>query len=128
MAEAKTIMVSVTGRGVRAEENPLGANPGDTVTWFFGESTASTVGKNLHVVFREVELADGSGKTEPCGPNGPFSELSRNPEQIVGTISPTAQKGRYLYDVFLKLDWINPLPPDGNFGGVDVPPPPPRGG
>lgn len=124
----KTISVRVTGNGVRAMENPSEALPGDTVTWLFQNGT---VGKDLRVVFREVEPADGSTAAE-CGPNGPFSELARSADRIVGTIpSSVHQQGLFLYDVFegdTKLEWINPLPPGRNFGGVDVPPPPPRGG
>ena len=123
-----TVMVTEAG-GVAAEKNPLGANPGDTVIWLWDAATASTIGKDLQVMFREVELADGSG-TQPCGPSGPFSDVSRSAERIIGTIAFGSQKGRYLYDIFKdskKLNWINPLPPNQNFGGLDVPPPPPRG-
>lgn len=115
-------------KGVIAEKNPTGANPGETVIWSF-KPTVGEAGKDLQVMFREVELADGSG-TELCGPSGPFSDLSRMAERIVGTISSTARKGLYLYDIFLdskKLEWENLLPPGRNFGGLEVPPPPPRG-
>lgn len=123
-----TITVDVTDTTVLAEDNPLGANPGDTVVWQWDAATAASMGKNLQVVFREIELADGT--IEPCGPSGPFSELSRSAERVVGIVSFRSHKGRYLYDVFhdsKKLNWLNPLPPGKNFGGLDVPPPPPRG-
>jgi hypothetical protein len=124
----QTISVRVSGEGIRAMENPTGAHPGDTVTWLF---QGDTVGKDVRVVFREVEPADGSPTAE-CGPNGPFSELARSADRIVGRIpSPVQTKGRFLYDVFegdKKLEWINRLPPDQNFGGLDIPPPPPRSG
>jgi hypothetical protein len=114
---------------VIAHENPTGASPGDTVAWSWDADTAARAGKDLQVMFREVELADGSG-TALCGPSGPFAVLSRTADRIVGTISADAPKGLYLYDIFRdsrKLGWMNPLPPGRNFGGLDVPPLPPRG-
>jgi len=114
---------------VIALANPLGANPGDTVVWSWEDEATNDMGKDLQVMFREVEPADGSG-TELCGPSGPFSEMSRSAAQIGGTISSSARKGSYHYDIFkdsTKLEWLNPLRPGQNFGGLDVPPLPPRG-
>lgn len=125
-----TIRVTVNRRsfGVRAESNPLsGVQPGETVAWVFDAAE-----KDLRVVFKRFEPADGSEILEPVDPRGPFESLTASEGRISGTISKALSerdRGRFIYDVFAgetKLGWSNPLPDGGNFGGLDIPPPPPR--
>ena len=113
-------------KSVRAEPNPLAlphSQPGDTVTWLLDESAA---GKNLRVVFRQVLPLDGSAAQAT---NGPFSQLSTDAGRIVGTLEGNIRQGRYLYGFFAgdtKVPWANRLEGEDNFGGLDIPKPPPR--
>jgi hypothetical protein len=50
--------------------------------------------------------------------------------ELSGTIAQDAPDGRYLYDIHdgnnQPLKWGNPISKDQNFGGLDIPKPPPR--
>jgi hypothetical protein len=118
-----TINVKLTPAGVVAQENPGAARLNDTVTWVFDSGP-----DDLHVVFKKVELSNGELL---IAEQGPFSTpLSRSGKEISGTIAPDAPGGRYLYDIRdgknQRLTWANPLSPGQNFGGLDIPKPPPR--
>lgn len=121
-----TINVKVTADGVSAVENPQSARQSDTVTWVFTGPGSD----NLRVVFKKVELPNSSGVLL-IYEQGPFSRpLSIIGGQISGTIAQEAPNGRYLYDIHdgnnKSLNWLNPISPDQNFGGLDIPKPPPR--
>jgi hypothetical protein len=120
-----TIHVKLTNKGVVAVKNPEAADQTATVAWVFDSGP-----DDLHVVFKKVELPNGSSLL--LHEQGPFSRpLSMSGNQISGTIAPDAPDGRYLYDIRdgknQRLTWANPLGPDQNFGGLDIPKPPPRG-
>jgi len=129
-----TINVAVTagtaGREVSAVGNPQAARQSDTVTWIFPPGS-----DDLRVVFKKVELPDSSGVLSSSlliYEQGPFSRpLSMIGGKISGTIAPDAPNGRYLYDIHdgnnKSLNWLTKLPPDQNFGGLDVPKTPPGG-
>jgi hypothetical protein len=128
-----TIKVKVTETDevvrVSAKKNPQSAKQTETVTWVF--TFIGTASDNLRVVFKKVELPNSSGVLLN-NEQGPFSgPLSMSGNQISGTIAPDAPDGRYLYDIRdgknQRLTWVNPLGPDQNFGGLDIPKPPPRG-
>ena len=119
-----TINVTVTAEGVRAEANPQAARQTDTVTWVFEPGS-----EDLRVVFKKVELADNADALLTYE-QGPFSRtLSMIGGKLSGTIAQDAPNGRYLYDIHdgnnQRLNWLNPLSTDQNFGGLDVPKPPP---
>ena len=118
-----TIIVKVSGDGnhVRAENNPQAVDPGDVVTWLVANAAA----KDLRVVFKELQSP--SGMTAPIPPLGPFYELLTGPDRIVGNVSGQFGDGRFIYNIFAgktRLVWENPLSPEGNFGGIDIPRPP----
>lgn len=124
-----TVRVEETPKGVRvsAVGNPQSAKQTETVTWVF--TFVGTASDNLRVVFKKVELPNSSSLL--LHEQGPFSRpLSMSGNQISGTIAPDAPDGRYLYDIHdgnnKSLDWLTRLPPDRNFGGLDIPKPPPR--
>jgi hypothetical protein len=120
-----TINVAVTvGREVSAVGNPQSARQSDTVTWIFPPGS-----DDLRVVFKKVELSNSSGVLL-IYEQGPFSRpLSMIGGRISGTIAPDAPNGRYLYDIHdgnnQPLTWLPPLSKTQNFGGLDVPKPPP---
>jgi len=119
--EAKT----VTADGVEVSgKNPQAATQDDSVKWVFISGP-----DDLHVVFKKVELPNSSGVLL-IYEQGPFSRpLSMIGNQISGTIAPDAPNGRYLYDIHdgnnKSLKWSPPLNKNQNFGGLDVPKPPP---
>ncbi|MFY9822656.1 MAG: hypothetical protein WAM82_14820 [Thermoanaerobaculia bacterium] len=120
-----TINVTVTADGVSAVENPQTAKQTETVTWVFTGPGSD----NLRVVFKKVELSNSSGVLL-INEQGPFSRtLSMIGARISGTIAKEAPNGRYLYDIHdgdnKSLNWLTKLPPDHNFGGLDIPKPPP---
>ncbi|HYX25632.1 MAG TPA: hypothetical protein VFC23_15885 [Thermoanaerobaculia bacterium] len=122
-----TINVTVEAAGVSAVENPQTAKQTETVTWVF--TFIGPASDNLRVVFKKVELPNSSGVLL-IYEQGPFSRpLSMIGNQISGTIAPEAPNGRYLYDIHdgnnKSLNWVTKLSPDQNFGGLDVPKPPP---
>jgi hypothetical protein len=49
--------------------------------------------------------------------------------KISGTIAKDAPNGRYIYEIHNsnneKLRWLTPLGPGQEFGGLDIPKPPP---
>jgi len=124
-----TIAVTVTntadGLKVSATENPQIVEQEDTVTWDFNSGP-----DDLLVVFKKVELPDNSGALL-INEKGPFSRpLSRSGNKISGTIAQQAPRGLYLYDIRdgnnQRLQWVNSISKTKNFGGLDVPKPPPR--
>ncbi len=124
-----TINVNVRAKGVSAVENPQSAQQTETVTWVF--TFIGTDSDNLRVVFKKVELSNNSGVLL-INEQGPFSgPLSMIGGQIRGTIAQDAPWGRYLYDIHdgnnKVMNWLTKLPPDQNFGGLDVPKSPPGG-
>ncbi|HEX9945398.1 MAG TPA: hypothetical protein VGG03_25585 [Thermoanaerobaculia bacterium] len=119
------IKVTVTAAGVSAVKNPQTAKQKGTVIWVFDPDPG-----NLHVVFKKVELSNNSGVLL-INERGPFYRpLSMRGKRLSGTIAPNAPDGRYLYDIHdgnnKQVKWLTPLSPDQNFGGLDVPKPPPR--
>jgi hypothetical protein len=122
-----SIKLTVTAqeeREVRAVANPQTAKQADTVTWVFEPGS-----EDLRVVFKKVELANDSGALL-IYEQGPFSRaLSRIGVELSGTIAKDAPDGRYLYDIHdgnnQPLKWRNPISKDQNFGGLDIPKPPP---
>ncbi len=122
-----TINVTVNAAGVSALENPQSARQTETVTWVF--TFIGPGSDELRVVFKKVELSNNSGVLL-INEQGPFSgPLSMIGGQISGTIAQDAPWGRYLYDIHdgtNKLNWVTKLSPDQNFGGLDIPKPPPR--
>ena len=122
-----TINVTVTAEGVSAVENPQTAKQTETVTWVF--TFIGTASDNLRVVFKTVELPNNSG-AQLIHEQGPFSRpLSMIGGQISGTIAQEMPDGRYLYDIHdgtnQRVKWVTPLSPTQNFGGLDIPKPPP---
>jgi hypothetical protein len=119
-----TIEVLVTDQGVAAVPNPAAANPGELVVWNFRPSS-----QTFRVVFKEFQPPNGP--KEPISNQRPFTQpLSTDPGPVGSIIDPGAQRGRYIYDIEdaegRKLNWLNHLPPNQNFGGLDVPKPPPK--
>ncbi len=124
-----TINVTVTAEGVSAVENPQSAQQTETVTWVF--TFIGTGSDNLRVVFKKVELSNNAGALL-IYEQGPFSSpLSMIEGQISGIIAQEAPNGRYLYDIHdgnnQALNWLTKLSMNQNFGGLDVPKPPPGG-
>jgi hypothetical protein len=124
-----TINVTVTAAGVSAVENPQAAKQTETVTWVF--TFIPPGADDLRVVFKKVELSNNSGVLL-IYEQGPFSRpLSMIGNQISGTIAQEAPNGRYLYDIHdgnnKALNWVTKLSPEQNFGGLDIPKPPPKG-
>jgi hypothetical protein len=122
-----TINVTVRAAGVSAVENPQSAKQTETVTWVF--TFIGIASDNLRVVFKKVELSNNSGVLL-INEQGPFSgPLSMIGGQISGTIAQDAPWGRYLYDIHdgknQPMDWLTKLSINQNFGGLDVPKPPP---
>lgn len=123
-----TVKVTETPEGVRvvsAVGNPQSAKQTETVTWVFTGPGSD----NLRVVFKKVEFPDNAGALL-IYEQGPFSSpLSMIGGQISGTIAQEAPNGRYLYDIHdgnnQPLTWLPPLSKTQNFGGLDVPKPPP---
>jgi len=110
-------------------KTPRPAYQTETVTWVFGPGS-----DNLRVVFKKAELSNSSGVGSNLLINeqGPFSRpLSMIGGQISGTIAQETPNGRYLYDIHdgnnRLLPWVNPVSPEQNFGGLDIPKPPPGG-
>ena len=125
------VKVTKTPEGVRvsAVGNPQAARQTETVTWVFTDPGSD----DLRVVFKKVELPNSSGVLSSSlliYEQGPFSRpLSMIGGQISGTIAQEAPNGRYLYDIHdgnnQPLKWEIPLSIDQNFGGLDIPKPPP---
>lgn len=123
-----TVKVTETPEGVKvsAVGNPQSAKQTETVTWVFPPGS-----DDLRVVFKKVELPNNSGVLL-IYEQGPFSRpLSMIGNQISGTIAPEAPNGRYLYDIHdgnnQSLKWSPQLSKTQNFGGLDIPKPPPGG-
>jgi hypothetical protein len=124
------IKVSLDEGEVRADPNPLpNLRPGDTVTWLL---PAGLDESDLRVEFQEIRplsADDAPARRRRCGRNGPFATLTREPGRIFGRVP----RRRYIYKFFQgdeQIQWGegNRLPGDENFGGLDDPQPPPRGG
>jgi hypothetical protein len=119
-----TIEVVVTNQDVSANPNPAKVDRGELVIWNFQPSS-----RTFRVVFKKFQPPGGSLKD--ISDKGPFSRsLSRTPGLVRGNIAQGAQDGLYIYDIQnsrgKKLNWLNPLSQDQNFGGLDVPKPPPK--
>lgn len=102
-----TVTLAANGK-VTARANPAKADPGDTITWI---CVGKAKGLGLRVAFQ-----DGS----------PVDRLeSAEADQIEGTIRRDTEPGLYLYDIFdrdhRKLAWANPISPQQNFGGIEIP-------
>lgn len=116
-----TITLTVSGNRVTAVPNPLsGVQPTDTVVFDIQGAPQGTV---IDLEFREVRRSSAL--------IGPFVSISpTSPTQITGTAGAGQ---RFIYKVFAvnqqgqrtELTWNSPLEPLGNFGGIDVPQPPP---
>ncbi len=135
-----TVKLVVNAEGkekVVAEPNPLpGVEPGDIVVWMLAPSTD---GRALRVEFEEVwtlgpdgKEVDPKARIKPLEPAarpclGPNSESGR----IIGVVKADVARGkRFVYKVMDdggQLAWGNPMLGTENFGGMDVPAPPPRG-
>jgi hypothetical protein len=116
-----TIEVLVTDQSVAAAPNPAAADPGELVVWNFRPSS-----QTFRVVFKEFQPPNGPKKR--ISDQRPFSQpLSTDPGQVGGIIDLGAGGGLYIYEIHdaggTKLNWLNRLPPDQNFGGLDVPRP-----
>lgn len=96
---------------VTAETNPSEANRGEEVTW---HCQGRAAGRGLRVVFQEDD--------------GPFDGLrSTSVDQVNGTVRPDAATGLHFYNIFdedTRLEWANPVSPQQNFGGIEIPRPP----
>ena len=107
-----TIILTVTeDNKVTANLNPLSVQPGDTVT--FQPEVQNPAGRQITLDFQLVHRA--------ANLIGPFVSLS---PALVGKVGAGQ---RFFYKVFAngtELNWTNPVP-GGNFGGIDVPQPPP---
>lgn len=124
-----TVKLKVKAGKVSAEPNPLpNVRPGDTVRFEVGPTLIAKAG-HLEVEFHEVR--------SPCGPEGPFAAPAAGSGAFSGQVGPQ-RNGLFIYRVFAvqegpqgvqrkPLDWVNGLDPGGNFGGIDVPKPPPKG-
>lgn len=120
-----TIELTVKRNEVRAEPNPLpNVAPGDTVLFDVTAVPSGLRPRDLEVEFHEVRV--------PCGPQGPFAFPLTG---MTGRVAK-GQGGLYIYRVFAvtggphgplrtPLNWVNGLEPGGNFGGINVPRPPP---
>lgn len=106
-----TVVLEANGK-VTAKANPAHADPGDTITWV-------CVGRAKGLGLR-IDFQDGS----------PVERLeSVVVDQVQGTVRRDTAPGLYLYDIFDrdngKLAWANPISPQQNFGGIEIPRRPP---
>jgi hypothetical protein len=104
---------------VRAEPNLLTLQPEDTVTWIFDETVGE---RNLQVQFEQIQVLPG--------PNGPFPWLLHEAGRILGKERTAARIERFIYHFVedgAQVPWDNPIGEKQNFGGLDIPKPPPRG-
>lgn len=110
---------------VFAEPNPQRVAIGDTVSWVF---TPEAKDRNLRVAFQEVQ-ALGGAKLRDCDAKGPLASLTLDGDRVAA--APGAPPGeRFIYKFMAGDDqfpWGNRLDGDQNFGGLDIPQPPPRG-
>src|SRR5215204_2887741 len=117
-----TVTIDANGK-VTAIENPTYEDRGADVTWVFGTGTE---GRNLIIVFRQF-FPPGSTTPGPTNPN-PFVSLGPlAARQFGGRIRSLARDGLYFYDIFDesdRLQWAVSLP-QGGFGGLEIPKPPP---
>lgn len=113
---------------VFADPSTLPCGPGDTVTWDLGSSEEA---RELRIEFDQVQALPGG---EPLGSEAihpfiaaPVSEAGR----ITGTVRSDVAPGRFFgYRFFrgdARLSWVNPASATQDFGGLEIPPPPPRG-
>ena len=116
---------------VTAVENPLKAAPGDIVTWRLDAKSAN---RQVRVQFVEVRLLSDQRLRGADGPDGPFASLVQEGAEIVGTLpQDLALDRRFIYKFVVgengeQVKWGNPIEGTENFGGLDIPQPPPRGG
>ena len=125
---AKHISVTVENGKVTAEPNRLPCGPGDTVEWDLGSSAEAG---ELRIEFEKV-LALPDGELLDNEVISPFTgDPVSAPGRITGTVRTDVVPGRcFVYRFFRgddPLSWENPMSPTQDFGGLDIPPPPPRG-
>jgi len=123
---AEIVVTIPQTRKVRATPNPQSADRGKTVTWQIPSASGE-----IRIVFKEVQLPNGSKRAIEPGESPIPGPLSVNGGTIRLEVLPGAPEGLYLYDIHDqggKLEWLNPLGPGRNFGGLRIPPPPPGGG
>lgn len=123
------VRLRVLANSVVATPNPLpSVQPGDTVTFeVIGPSA------EYEVEFHEVR--------RPCDPQGPFAVEPQGVAPLSGSVQAD-RLGRFLYNVFRvdrlpgplgrpvrsRLKWAREMEGGGNFGGIDIEPPPsPKG-
>jgi hypothetical protein len=116
---------------VTALENPLKAAPGDVVTW---RLDAKSTNRQIRIQFVEVRLLSDEKLRGAAGPDGPFVSLVQDGAEIVGILpQEVALDRRFIYKFVVgengeQVTWGNPIEGTENFGGLDIPQPPPRGG
>lgn len=106
-----TVTLEANGK-VTAQANPAQADPGDTIRWI---CVGRAKGLGLRVDFQEAS---------------PLDRLeSVVADEIRGTVSQGTAPGLYLYDILDraggKIAWANPISPQQNFGGIEIPKRPP---
>jgi hypothetical protein len=115
---------------VTALENPLRAAPGDVVTWRLDAMSAN---RQIRIQFVEVRRLSGPDVDQVSSPDGPFASLVQDGAEIVGTLPQDVDLDRrFIYKFVMgenneQVTWGNPIDGTENFGGLDIPQPPPRG-
>lgn len=127
-----TITLKVSADAVVADPNPLPkVHAGDTVTF---ELTGDTAGAMFEIEFQEVRRS--------CEPRGPLAAEAKGRASSLSSTVAADQPGLFLYQVFRtgvrtlplprpgrkRLKWLRGMEGGGNFGGLEVAPPPtPKG-
>jgi len=115
---------------VSAIPNPLEeVQPGDTVVWSF---VPSEVGNGLQIGFLGVQVLAGGEELQESEPNQPFAfPLAQEAGKLVGVVRADVVRGRrFKYGFFGgdgQIAWAEKMEDIHDFGGLDIPPPPPRG-
>lgn len=106
-----TVTLEANGK-VTAQANPAKAEPGEAITWV---CVGRAKGLRLQIDFQH---------------STPLDRLESVVEdEIRGTVPQGTAPGLYLYDILDraggKLAWANPISPQQNFGGIEIPRRPP---